>query len=310
MDTHRKSDDDNDSLQVPTAKSQSKAPETIVESRGKGSFENDRLERYGRWLLSIPRDEVLALQQTVEYGAFVAAFERLGHAHRKSIALSRSRMHDDDMSVESNSFPAIGQTSSSNSKSSYSFLQHLAVDDVVLRVFEFLECLSLARTSVTCSRFRELAHKSASQRTQSMIGSRLLSNVMKLLRANEQIDGVHGSPHVRVPMLGLSRRIRVSNSGDVEYNGVYFCTGSNGNGFVFTKPRNPERRVGHHRVNVAAPISATEATVNAEGEPASAGNLLRCVIARRFSNEQILWYMSKEVARRFSDESANPVVYE
>ena len=39
------------------------------------------------------------------------------------------------------------------------------------------------------------------------------------------------------------RRIKVSGAGDPEFNGIYFCTGCNGNGFLFTKPRTPERRV-------------------------------------------------------------------
>jgi len=70
---------------------------------------------------------------------------------------------------------------------------------------------------------------------------------MKMLRAQEQIDGVgpreEAGPFVPIPMLGLRRRIKVSGAGDPEYNGIYFCTGSNGNGFLFTKPRSPERRV-------------------------------------------------------------------
>ena len=36
------------------------------------------LERCGRWLCAIPRDDVVALQQTSEYREFLAAFDRLG----------------------------------------------------------------------------------------------------------------------------------------------------------------------------------------------------------------------------------------
>jgi hypothetical protein len=129
----------------------------------------------------------------------------------------------------------------------YSFLQHFAVDDVLLRIFEFIECSYLVRTGMTCHRFRELTIRSAEQRTHRLADGRLLRSAMKMLRAQEQIEGVgpreEGGPFVPIPMLGLPRRVKVSGSGDPEYNGIYFCTGSNGNGFLFTKPRSPERRI-------------------------------------------------------------------
>ena len=141
----------------------------------------------------------------------------------------------------------------------YSFLQHFAVDDVLLRIFEFVECSSLVRTGATCHRFRELSTRSAEQRTSRLhVDGRLLRNSMRMLRAQEQIDGVgprEGSfgPFVPIPMLGLPRRVRVSGAGDPEYDGIYFCTGCNGNGFLFTKPRWPGR-------GVAAAASTTTAT--------------------------------------------------
>lgn len=36
------------------------------------------LERCGRWLMAIPRNDVLALQQTTEYKRFLEAFDKLG----------------------------------------------------------------------------------------------------------------------------------------------------------------------------------------------------------------------------------------
>ena len=36
------------------------------------------LERCGRWLMAIPRDDVVALQRTSEYRDFLSAFDRLG----------------------------------------------------------------------------------------------------------------------------------------------------------------------------------------------------------------------------------------
>lgn len=210
----------------------------------------------------------------------------------------------------------------------FSFLQHLAVDDVLLRIFEFIDCASLVKTGTTCHRFRELSNRSAEQRTQRLADGRLLRSAMKMLRAQEQIDGVgpreEAGPFVPIPMLGLPRRIKVSGAGDPEYNGIYFCTGSNGNGFLFTKPRNPERRVRmpptfniQHLVELDgggdAADDANNDNVAGVGMLAPAGNnvnnaglvnghrqdavdilygdepnrsrLLRCVIAKRFSNE-------------------------
>ncbi|KAL3772886.1 hypothetical protein ACHAW5_002151 [Stephanodiscus triporus] len=143
--------------------------------------------------MAIPRDDVVALQETAEYGEFIFAFSRLG--------------------------------------------EHF-VDDVLLRIFEFVDCSSLVRAGAVCHRFRELSTRSAEQRTHRLVDGRILGSAMRTLRAQEQIDGVGPregcGPFVRIPMLGLPRRVRVSGAGDAEYDG-------------------------------------------------------------RFSNETILWYMSKEV---------------
>jgi len=203
----------------------------------------------------------------------------------------------------------------------YSFLQHLAVDDVLLRIFEFIDCSSLIHTGSTCDRFRQLTNRSAEQRTHRLVHGRLLRSAMKMLRAQEQIEGIgqrEGTgPFVQIPMLGLPRRVKVTNSGDPEYKGVYFCTGCNGNGFLFTKPRNPERRVLNppqpfNMRQLADGIDNNNENQNAVGvvglvdnnEDGAAGGqrqdnavdvlygdepnrsrLLRCVIAKRFSNE-------------------------
>lgn len=255
---------------------------------GKLWSSNSTLADIGNWLISIPRDDVKSLQNTPEYCKFLKAFEGLSHAHHRTIVHNRTAqaLMLSSLSTHSNSKPDGGtersKTNSDNllarnkiyggTSKKYSFLQHLAVDDVIVRVFEFLECEALVQTSRTCHRFRDLALKSATQRTNDMENSRLLSCPMKMLRAKEQVEGIapDSGPFVRVPMLGLTRRIIVTQAGDPEYNGVYFCTSSNGNGFVFTKRR---------------PSSV-----------ALNGSHLRCVIAKRFSNETILWYMSKEVS--------------
>lgn len=208
----------------------------------------DQLERYGRWLSSIPRDDIIVLRETPEYHDFLRAFERLGQAHRRVVSMNRSSVSmDESQDDKFSTVPRPFVTNDLFASFTNNFMQHLTADDVVLRIFEFLECQSLIRMALTCSRFRQLAYRSAHQRTHDVANSRQLNSVMKLLRAKEQIDGVGGhglqDSHVRVPILLLSRRVLVTNAGDPEMNGVYFCTGSNGNGFVFTKARFPEQRV-------------------------------------------------------------------
>jgi hypothetical protein len=249
------------------------------------SASQDNLERCGRWLLSVPRQDSAALQQTQEYADFIAAFERLASVHRSDVARSRSFV-----ALEEGVATAREPLPSEVYRKDFSFLQHMADDDTVIRAFEFLECQSLIRISMTCSRFRELAYRSAAQRTYDVAQARQLNSVMKLLRAKEQIDGIGtgmADPHVRVPVLLLGRRICITNAGDTDYNGVFFCTGSNGNGFIFTKPRFPERRI----VRADGTLRMRENIANAdqrgrlESEVAHPGQLLRCIIAKRFSNE-------------------------
>lgn len=103
-----------------------------------------------------------------------------------------------------------------------------------------------------------------------------------MLRAKEQITGLAwDTPMIqRVPIFGLERRVIVTDSGDPECNGIYCCTGFNGNGYQFTKP-----------------ITTTTTTTTDE-ERTNDGKtkkILRCIIAKRFSIETILWYLSKEV---------------
>jgi hypothetical protein len=250
------------------------------------SVSQDDLERCGRWLLSVPRQDSTALQQTQEYADFIAAFERLASIHRSEVARSRSFMALEDR-VATTREPLPYDV---HRNKDFSFLQHMADDDTVIRAFEFLECKSLVRISMTCSRFRELAYRSAAQRTYDVAQARQLNSVMKLLRAKEQIDGIGtrmADPHVRVPVLLLGRRVLITNAGDTDYNGVYFCTGTNGNGFIFTKPRFPEGRIlwSDGTVRMRENIANADERGRLGSEVAHPGQLLRCIIAKRFSNE-------------------------
>jgi len=252
----------------------------------------DELESCSQWIASIPREDARLMHHTREYREFMRALESLHQVHRKVATWNQNRMMDDDFDLQD-----------LEAGSNFSFLQHMAADDIILRVMEFLECQMLIRTMKTCSRFRELAQRSARQRTQHVAKERQLNNALQLLRAKEQIEGIGTSisdSHVRVPTLLLSRRVHVFDCGDPEYNGIYYCTGSNGNGFVFTKPRHPELRV--HRSSRLSTLLTEDVSIDAsveasrlESEVAGPGRLLRCIIAKRFSNETLLWYCSKEV---------------
>lgn len=220
------------------------------------------LERCGRWLISIPRDDVLSLQDTVEYREFLNAFERLGEAHRRTVMLERRQLletedatllassdkttdeanettHTDPLSsvqlLSTQPFTRYRPYPSTDAESRrrhFSFLQHLAVDDILLRTFEYIDCSTMVRTGTTCHRFHELTTRSAEQRVASLADGRLLRSAMKMLRAQEQIEGVNvfeeSGNYVPIPIIALRRRIKVSGAGDPEFNGIYFCTGCNG----------------------------------------------------------------------------------
>mmetsp|Transcript_1677 Transcript_1677/g.2397 ORF Transcript_1677/g.2397 Transcript_1677/m.2397 type:complete len:287 (-) Transcript_1677:35-895(-) len=195
-----------------------------------------------------------------------------------------------------------------------SFLQNLNVDDVILKIFEYLECKSLTRISATCHRFRELSHISALLQTQDMVHN-LLGSIytypMKLLRSKEHICGIDSQRHpfVAVPLLGLPRPILVEQAGDNDYNGVYICTDFDHNGYVFTKPRYANRTL-QNNTNNASFISndASETTNtyistltnprNHSLETRDQNGILKCFISKKFSNETILWYMSKEIVNQ------------
>ncbi|KAL3922912.1 MAG: hypothetical protein SGILL_001952 [Bacillariaceae sp.] len=402
----------------------------------------DQLERCGRWLSSIPRDDVTVLRETPEYQAFLEAFERLGCAHRRVISgnhgstcsnsgsgsshsnspstvvdgagtsaaaaavtpvvmpsSTNSNGHSPDGMVigssqnsssddadcvnstvsflmssgsvadassdlaQNSSFHAATIPSAISTSAQTQQLQHRPsslnvftqyTDDVLVNMLQFLESQSLIRASRTCSRFQQLSHQSAAQRTHGISQSRQLPSVMQLLRAQEQIvEGDHyqnqnsatptANGHVRVPMLLLGRRIVVTDAGDPEYNGVYYCTNANGNGFVFTKPRYPivrlssaaaDRRTQNHDDSmevdngendlprnplnqlqlqqqqppqqnlhgVAAPDNDALLSTRYDGETPQPGQPLRCIVSKRYSNDTLLWYMSKEVENDMDED--------
>lgn len=234
------------------------------------------LSQLAMLLLTTNVNDANLVEQSREYQEFVQLVEKVSTRHNH---------HQLIMDVEDDTVTAI---------SVKSYIQHTVADDVVSKILDFLGCVDLIRVSQTCLRLYSLVLKHTEQKTKSMAGVRQLSNLMQLLRAQEQIKGIGTDVKdkcVRIPTLLPRRRVIVSNCGDPEYNGVYFCTGANGNGFIFTKPRLPEHHAELTNVN-----NGSSAIIVPHGSPsldsslvemdsAEPRKLLRCVIGKRFSNE-------------------------
>lgn len=222
------------------------------------------LEECGNYLLSIPSVHAHALQSTREYRELVHALHNL------------ERANDRLASLQSNA---------------QSFLQQPQTADELLHfILDFLDAQSLGRLANTCTRFRELVPLHARRRTRHFVQERQLAHPLQLARAAEQLQGQFPQhPHVRVPTLLLARPVILRNAGDEDFNGIYHCTGSNGNGYIFTKPC------------TSIPPLTVPAIRSQEGGALGGGDLLpvgyrlRCIISKRFSNETLLWYCCKEV---------------
>jgi hypothetical protein len=270
------------------------------------STTTDPLDLCAQWLRSISHQDRERLQYTREYHDFLQAASQLDLAHRRLRRVAREVVDvisfaDDDGDVRDAAASFLDGTSR------ISFLQQVASNDVVLRIMDFLQCRDLVGVSRTCARLHILSDRNAHVRTRSLritqqqqqqrtasnnnsngderIG-RQLRNRYQLLRAKEQLEGIgidvqDNYRTVPIPTLLLARRIAVSNCGDPEFDGIYFCTGNNGNGFVFTKPRYPEQQPSF------APKSRTDNNLDSpqptdEYRPRQP---LRCIIAKCFSNE-------------------------
>lgn len=248
------------------------------------------LDQLVQYLQSIPPDECKLLERTGEYHRVLRSMQFLKQAHQKlhKKAITATTIQAASLlcapptsqlqataaaptwtSTVTNA-PTITPTTNSTlhrtetapfdeEQDRLSFLQHEAWDDLLHRILEYTECFDLVNVGATCRRLRTLSLYNSTQRCPYVF-RQLQHNTMQLLRCAEQMDGVnsHRGPAVPMPLLLPQRRICITECGDFEYNGIYYCTGSNGNGYVFTKPRSPRRW--------------------------KEGNLLRCLIAKRFSD--------------------------
>jgi hypothetical protein len=235
--------------------------------------------RCQQWVGQLSLKDALMMEDTKEFQDFMHAFRCLEGAHRQSLSSSTNNyVNLHQQQADNDDPPAI------------SLLQSMMAEDIVLRVLDFLDSQSLVRASQTCQRLLDLTNRNARQRSSDLVEARQLSSPLQLLRAKEQIQGIGLSPHdpyVRLPSLLLRRRIVVTDCGDPEYNGVYYCTSYSGIGFIFTKPRIPIQRVIRPVSQLLASDDVSEAPSMINGESACHHEdlPLRCILEKRFSNE-------------------------
>ena len=165
-----------------------------------------------------------------------------------------------------------------------------SADEIWFRVLDYLDCFSLVKVMQTCRRAHDLCISHATQRTRMFRQERSL-NPLQLVRAQEQCLDInsHGPP-VPIPSLLLPHPVVVTGAGDSDFNGVYYCTGCNGNGYYFTKPRN-QNQVSQMMTNEYQTGDETHEDLTFTNNPRQ----LRCILAKRFSGETLFWYASKEV---------------
>jgi hypothetical protein len=159
--------------------------------------QSDPFDRAVALMQSISVADANIMKQTREYQDFLKAAEQLGTALRQ-------------ISQWNTSTDGVVEGCAAGTTKHYlcvSFLQHTATDDVITRIFDFLECRDLIHTKMTCSRFQELAERNAEERTRVLASGRQLATSMQLLRAQEQIEGIGGigitDKHVPIPSLLL-----------------------------------------------------------------------------------------------------------
>jgi hypothetical protein len=213
------------------------------------SDSKQQLERCQQWLAGISSKEARFMPGWQEYQEFMRAFKVLEQAHRRN--------QDNEVARQS-------------------LLHH--DDHILLRVLDFLDSQSLVRVTACCSRLRVLARRSAQQRTLYFARTRQLTHELQLLRAIEQMEG-YNAPDlavrvVRTPILLLERRVVVTECGDAEFNGIYYCTGCDANGFVFTKPRAFKQRT-----------EGVDEQIKDNFSMSRPAPLLQCIISKSFSEE-------------------------
>lgn len=217
------------------------------------------LWRWSKWLASISERDAELLKQGPEFDSFLVAMERLEQAHITILNATVPTTEDDRLPRQPGLF--------------------LLQNSLLLRIFDFLECRDLVKSTQCCSRFNHLAEQTATVRTRDMLGHNQLRSRMQLLRAKEQLDGIATSSSYRtvpIPALLPSRRIVITQCGDDDFNGIYSCTEASLNGYEFTKHRYTD---GEGRLVGSVMLPEIE-------------RQLKCRIGKRFSGQVCVYLMS------------------
>ncbi|GKY99226.1 hypothetical protein MPSEU_000877900 [Mayamaea pseudoterrestris] len=252
----------------------------------------------GRFVTS-GSDELL-LQAPNECQAFIHAFHRLKHAHLQPFhctTATAATMYSDTIAN------ITVQAEKIKSNQEFNVLQSTLDDDIAFKILDYLTSQSLVQVSKTCNRLNVLCKTNAHLRSFDVALARQLTTPMQRLRAKEQIQGISNTIndcHVPIPSLLLRRRIVITDCGDPEYNGVYHCTGCNGNGYSFTKPRDSSiiQNLNKYERRQTLPsrlllpddssVRAHDESFESDGDElqdTTHRETLRCMLAKRFSNE-------------------------
>jgi len=142
---------------------------------------------------------------------------------------------------------------------------HRLNDDFLHRIMGFLDAFTLARISCCCTRTRTLALRVTNGILDGYGSNQSVPrdiSVFTVLRSIEQERGLllENSPLVKCPFQGLSDRMSVSNATPASLNGVYYCSGIDSNGFLFTR----------------------------------FDGFTRYIFGKRFSESTLLWYLWQE----------------
>lgn len=283
---------------IPSSSGQAPSPQKL--------FHRSSKDDIYLWWQSLSDRDTNPLHHTREYTEFLKAASRLRRAHDQIVSSWRDLEHSaaglDNATVLS---PTVLTSTEESPQKSFEYQtswQYGVGDEILLRVLTFLECADLSSVAITCTRFHRLVKKYTNQATSRMQQDHQLSTSLKLYRALEQIRGIAAPSFcsVPIPTLLLPQRIVVTESGDSDYNGIYFCTGCNANGYVFSKPwsrplsapkQAPSLRTSPTFINGQNPRVLVEEEDHSAWDTAESsrtvktGQRLRCVIARRFSHE-------------------------
>ena len=165
-------------------------------------------------------------------------------------------------------------------------------DEIIARIFGFLDVHTLTRVTRTSKRMKTIVDNSIQDRMPRNELTRRLAMNLENLRAEEQRKSILAPPNftVRMPALLLPKRVWVTGCGSADANGIYYCTGVNGNGYVFTKATYKSDRF----------MSSSDPNAHRKVRHVQR-------IEKVYSSSTLLWYLSREVIEVETNETRSKV---